>query len=145
VRNGFRTTHFHIITTLLDAEQYPGAEIIHLYEQRWSVELYFRDIKTTMGMDILRCKTPEMVGKEIIMHLIVYNTIRHIMCMAAQQHEVALDRLSFKGALQALRQWSSSLIRTVESAQSKHQHLGFLYAIMTDHLVLYRPLSSLQI
>ena len=71
---GYRVSSFHIATTLLDAEKYPASEIADLYYQRWDVELFFRDIKTTMGMDILRCKTPDMVRKEIMMHFIVYNS-----------------------------------------------------------------------
>ena len=55
---GFRATTFHLITTLLDAEVYPASDIADLYLQRWDVELFFRDIKTTLGMDVLRCKTP---------------------------------------------------------------------------------------
>ena len=100
---GFRTSTFHIVTTLLDAEQYPADELADLYFQRWDVGLFFRDIKTTMGMDILRCKTPAMVNKEIVMHLIVYNCIRGLMMEAANQVSVTLRRISFKGANQALR------------------------------------------
>jgi IS4 transposase len=59
---------FIIVTTLLNAEKYTATDIADLYYQRWDVELFFRDIKTTMDMDILRCKTPEMVEKEITMH-----------------------------------------------------------------------------
>jgi hypothetical protein len=61
---GFRTQEFYIVTTLLDAEAYPADEVAELYFHRWEVELFFRDIKTTMGMDILRCKTPAMVQRE---------------------------------------------------------------------------------
>jgi len=106
---GFRVTSFHIITTLLDAEVYPAKEIADLYFQRWDVELFFRDIKTTMGMDILRCKTPEMVRKEILMYLIAYNCIRHLMIEAAEAKGVTLRRISFKGSVQALRQWEPHL------------------------------------
>ncbi|MDX8405347.1 MAG: IS4 family transposase, partial [Mariprofundus sp.] len=106
---GFRVTSFHIITTLLDAEEYPASEIADLYYQRWDVELFFRDIKTTMGMDILRCKTPEMVRKEILMHLIAYNCIRRLMLEAAEKKNVTLRRISFKGSVQALRQWEPHL------------------------------------
>ena len=70
---GFRTQKFYIITTLLDAVQYPAEELAELYFKRWDVELFFRDIKTTMGMDILRCQMPEMIRKEILMHFIAYN------------------------------------------------------------------------
>ena len=61
---GFRTKGFYIITTLLDAVEYPATEIVELYLQRWDVELFFRDIKTTMGMDILRCKTRRWFEKK---------------------------------------------------------------------------------
>ena len=59
-QTGFRVTSFYIITTLLDIVQYPASEIAETYFQRWDVELFFRDIKTTMGMDILRCKSPDV-------------------------------------------------------------------------------------
>ncbi|MBW6519957.1 MAG: IS4 family transposase [Desulfoarculaceae bacterium] len=64
---GFRTQGCHIVTTLLDAKQYPAEQIADLYLKRGDVELFFRDIKTTMGLDILRCRTPEMIRKEILM------------------------------------------------------------------------------
>ena len=67
------TTSFHIITTLLDARSYSAESLADLYYQRWQVELFFRDIKTSMGMDILRCKSPDMIHKETLMHFIVYN------------------------------------------------------------------------
>ena len=73
---GFRTQGFYIVTTLLDAKRYPAEQIADLYFKRWDVELFFRDIKTTMGMDILRCQTPEMIRKEILMHFIAYNCVR---------------------------------------------------------------------
>jgi IS4 transposase len=106
---GFRTTSFYIITTSLDAQEYPAEEIAELYFQRWDVELFFRDIKTTMGMDILRCKTPDMVRKEIIMHLIVYNCIRCLMLEAAQKKGHNVREVSSKGSIQALRQWEPHL------------------------------------
>jgi IS4 transposase len=97
---GFRVKTFHIVTTLTDAKQYPAEALADLYYQRWDVELFFRDIKTTMGMDVLRCKSPDMVKKEILMHFIAYNCIRLLMNEAAKQkcpshHE----RLVSKGAL----------------------------------------------
>ena len=106
---GFRVSSFHIITTLLDAEAYPASQIADVYYQRWDVELFFRDIKTTMGMDILRCKTPGMVRKEILMHLIAYNCVRRLMLEAAEKKGVVLRRISFKGSVQALRQWEPHL------------------------------------
>lgn len=61
---GYRVKSFYLITTLLDSSAYSAKALADLYLQRWDVELFFRDIKTTMGMDVLRCKTPDMVTKE---------------------------------------------------------------------------------
>ena len=74
-----------IVTTLTDRDTYPAKEIIELYISRWHVELDFRSIKTMMKMDILRCGTPDMVRKEIDVHLLVYNMIRALMCRAAEK------------------------------------------------------------
>ena len=64
---GMRSTSYYLITTLLDVKRYSAAELADLYRQRWSVELFFRDIKTTMGMDVLRCRTPDLVKKKVLM------------------------------------------------------------------------------
>ncbi len=71
--SGFRTSSFYIITSLPDADRYPAGDMADLYFQRWDVELFFRDIKITMAMYILRCQSPDMLRKEILMHLIAYN------------------------------------------------------------------------
>ena len=63
---GFRTREFHIVTTLLDPVKYPAKKLAELYLRRWDVELFFRDIKITLGMELLRSRTPEMVRKEIV-------------------------------------------------------------------------------
>ncbi|MFT7222632.1 MAG: hypothetical protein ACI82Z_000155 [Cellvibrionaceae bacterium] len=88
---GFRVTTFYIITTLLDAEDYPANDVADLYQQRWDVELFFRDI--------LRCKTPDMVRKEILMHLIAYNCIRSLMIESADSGGVSVRSVSFKGSV----------------------------------------------
>ena len=93
---GFRTKEFYIVTTLLDPTRYPSEEIASLYLKRWDVELYFRDIKITMGMDILRCKSPEMIRKEILMNLIAYNYIRRLMYEAAQKAQIPCKRSQFQ-------------------------------------------------
>lgn len=136
---GFRVTTFHIITTLLDAKEYPADEIADLYFQRWDVELFFRDIKTTMGMDILRCKTPDMVRKEIIMHLIAYNCIRCLMFEAAKEKGVRVRRISFKGCVQALRQWEPHLNQAKISSQERERLIGLLYDSIAGNIVLERP------
>jgi hypothetical protein len=136
---GFRTTSFYIITTLLDAEEYPASEIADLYLQRWDIELFFRDIKTTMGMDILRCKTPEMVCKEILMHFIAYNCIRRLMLEAAEKKHVPLRRISFKGSIQALRQWEPHLNQTKISREEQARLIRLLYESIAGNIAKERP------
>ncbi len=86
-----------LVTTLLDADLYPAEEIRGLYRQRWHAELDLRSLKTVMRMDVLRGKSPEMVRKEIAVHLLAYNLIRGIMAEAARVGEVKPRQLSFKG------------------------------------------------
>lgn len=102
---GFRTRGFVLITTLTDAATYSAADLAALYYRRWDVELFFRDLKTTMGMDILRCQTPAGVRNEISMHWIVYNALRLLMWEATQTMAGSHGNISFKATLQALRQW----------------------------------------
>ena len=71
-----RTRVLVIVTTLLDATKYPASELADLFRQRWHAELDIRSIKTTMGTEMLRAKTPDMVRKEVGMHLLAYNLIR---------------------------------------------------------------------
>ena len=103
-QSGFRVKSFYIITTLLDPLIYSAKDITELYYRRWSVELFFRDLKTTTKMDILRCKSPSMIRKELLMYFIAYNAIRHLIYETAHVYEKDPMRLSYKGALQALRQ-----------------------------------------
>ena len=84
---GFRVKSFYIITTLTDPIEYPAADLAELYYRRWEVELHFRHLKTTMGMDELRCKSPAMIRKELLMNFIVYNAIRWLICDAAHKQK----------------------------------------------------------
>ncbi len=99
---GFRTESLVVVTTLTDAETYTTDDIAELYHRRWLVELDIRAIKTTMGMDILRCKTPPMVHKEMWTHLLAYNLIRRAMLQSAKASGRSPRQLSFSAALQAI-------------------------------------------
>ncbi len=103
---GFRTRLIDVVTTLLDHKAYPASRIADLYRRRWAVELYFRDIKTSMGAEVLRCKTPDMVRKELWMHVIAYNLVRALMLEAAHTHDTHVEGLSFKGTCSAIRHWA---------------------------------------
>ena len=136
---GFRVSSFYIITTLLDAEDYPARELADLYFQRWDVELFFRDIKTTMGMDILRCKTPSMIRKEILMHFIAYNCIRCLMNEAAEKKGMGVHRISFKGSVQALRQWEPHLNQAQMKRQEQNRLIQLLYESIAGKITPERP------
>jgi putative transposase len=99
---GFRTESLVVVTTLTDAKQYTKDDIAELYHQRWLVELDIRAIKVTLGMDVLRCQSPEMVRREIWTCLLAYNLIRQTMLAAAHQSERSPRELSFTAALQKI-------------------------------------------
>jgi hypothetical protein len=99
-RAGFRTSHFTIVTTLKDEQMVTSEDLLALYRQRWNVELDLRNIKVTMQMGVLRCKTPSMVRKELWAHLLSYNLIRTMMAESAMRSEISPREISFKNALQ---------------------------------------------
>lgn len=94
---GFRSQRVSLITTLLDKETYPTLKIVQLYYQRWQVELDLRHLKTTLNMDVLRCKTPSMVRKEIHVYLLAYNLLRSLMWSAGTTYNTPPLRLSLQG------------------------------------------------
>jgi putative transposase len=109
-QKGFRTRSLVVVTTLLDAEQYPPEEIASLYRRRWQAELHLRSLKTVLQMDHLRCKTPHRVRNEFYMHLMGYNLIRGVMAAAACQSDKSPWEISFKGTLQTLGQFLPVLL-----------------------------------
>ena len=136
---GFRTQEFYIVTTLLDSTAYPSEEIAKLYLKRWDVELFFRDIKTTMGLDILRCQSPKMIRKEILMYFIAYNCIRRLMLEAAEKVSLDVRLVSFKGSVQAIRNWEPHLNHEKMSKAERCKLLNDLYAAMTNLPIRQRP------
>jgi hypothetical protein len=101
---GFRVKELIVVTTLGDAEEYSREEITDLYHERWHVELDIRSIKSTLGMDALRCLTPFMVEKEIWATVLGYNLVRKVSSQAALAQELHPRQISFKGTLQAVRE-----------------------------------------
>jgi hypothetical protein len=116
---GFRTRRYVLVTTLMDAEEFPAADLAELYRRRWQAELYLRSIKQSLQMDILRGKTPEMVRKEVWAHLLVYNLVRTVMAQAAAQEHLRSDEVSFTGALQTINAFLPEMraLRTPEDAR----------------------------
>ncbi len=132
---GFRTKELVIVTTLLDAEQYPAAEIALLYRRRWQAELYLRSLKTVLQMDHLRCKTPHRVRNELCMHLVAYNLIRQLMAVAAMQADRAPWTVSFKGALQTI----TNLLPLLSTRLATADWCQALLDAIATHVVGNRP------
>src|SRR6516165_12810535 len=105
---GNRVEQFKVIATMLDAA-IDGEQIGKLYERRWAGEVDIRSIKATMKMDVLRCKTPEMVRKEIWTYLLAYNLLRTVMAVAAAEHGIEPRQVSFKGAKQVVTAFAPKL------------------------------------
>jgi len=99
---GFRTSTFEVLTTLLDADRYTPDDLAELFFQRWRGEMFLDDIKTTLGMDVLRCKCPEMIHKELITGFLAYNTVRIQMAQAAECLDIPLEQISFKTTVTVL-------------------------------------------
>jgi hypothetical protein len=104
-----RVADLTLVTTLLDAHEVGKLELVDLYGKRWQIELDFRSIKTVMQMEILRCKSPQMIRKEIAAHLLAYNLVRTVMAQAAYLAYVLPRQLSFKATLQVLNAFEENL------------------------------------
>ena len=136
---GFRVQNYVLVTTLTDPQAWSVARLAQLYFRRWSIELFFRDIKITMGMDILKCKTPAMVRKEIIMHAIAYNCMRGLMQHAAALYDVPLERISFKGTTDTLRQWADAFHIHAGKPRKQSEMLALLLRVIAEDPVPFRP------
>ncbi len=132
---GFRTKAIVVVTTLLDPQQTTQEDLATLYRARWNNELDLRSIKSTLQMDELRCKTPELVRKEIWMHILAYNLIRTIIAQAAATHGLLPRSVSFKGASQTLEAF-----QPVIDLQASHgpAHRLQLYQNVLDAIATHR-------
>jgi hypothetical protein len=137
-RKGFRVGEATVITTLLDAKAYPAREILEAYLRRWRLEMCLDDLKTTLHLESLRGRSPEMAQRELVMRLIAHNLVRCTMAQAALDHEIPLARISFKGSLDAVRQFSQAMARA-KSAKKREQLWAELLDILARDLVPERP------
>ena len=129
-----RTRELILVTTLLDATAHPKAQLAALYARRWRVELCFDDLKTTMHMEMLRTKSPAMVCRELLMHMIAYNLLRAVMARA----EAPPERASFKGTVDRLHAWSWAIWLAPTRKQAAAMIKDLLQSIAAD-LVPERP------
>ena len=126
-----------LVTTLLDPGAFPAKDLAELFRHRWMVELFLDDIKTVMGMDMLRCQSPEMVAREIMVGFIAYNLIRLTMLAAGALYGVPMARLSFTGTRDALVT-AQPLFATASSTDRRILLITLLWGIAHDRVPL-RP------
>lgn len=133
---GVRVREYVLVTSLFDDSKYSAENLANLYRERWNAELDLRSLKTTMHMDFLRCLTPEMVRKEIAMHLLAYNLVRALLAEAADLTDQLPRKLSFKGAMQTLNAMRD---HGLLDSQCNEEHYAVLIASIATHAVGHRP------
>ncbi|NEQ18597.1 MAG: IS4 family transposase [Microcoleus sp. SIO2G3] len=136
-KQGFRPKEIILVTTLLDYKVYTKAKLAQLYQLRWEAEVDLRHVKTTLGMEMLRGKTPSLVRKEIYAHLIAYNLLRTLMWQAANRAEVSTLRVSLQGTRQHFANFISNLADA--SAKKSKRLYRTLLQVVTHKLVPERP------
>ena len=134
---GFRVQKLVVVTTLLDAKEYTRKDLAELYHQRWLAELDIRAIKCSMGMDVLRCKSPAMVHKEIWTHLLAYNLVRRTLLQSALECGRSPRQISFTAAMQKVAaSWMHGPLMDEETAALLFQ-IGCKH--LAEHRVGHRP------
>jgi len=123
-----------IVTTFLSDKDISKNDLKELYRNRWHVELDFRNIKTTLGMEVLSCKTPDMAAKEIWVYFLAHNLIRIIMAEAASLADLLPRQLSFKHSLQLWQAYRQCSLDT-----SDHDGMMALLHMIEENLVGNRP------
>jgi hypothetical protein len=137
-QKGFRTQELVLVTTLLDPTAYPAEEIAAAYLRRWRLEMCLDDLKTTLGLDALRCQSPDMIHRELLALLIAHNLVRAVMAEAARKHAVPLERISFTGTLDTLRSFCAAIAQATRPKQRRLIWAQMLRTIAAD-LVPLRP------
>ena len=127
-----RVGHRVLVTTLLDDRQVSKDDLSALYARRWNVELDLRNLKTTTGMDVLNCQTPQMNEKQLWVHLLAYNVIRLLMAQAASNAGLDPRGLSFKHTVQLWTEW-------VSRGLSATRDCGQLFTLIAQCRVGKRP------
>jgi hypothetical protein len=137
VQPGFRVNELVLVTTMVDEDPYSKEGLADLFLERWNIELDFRSIKCALNMDILRCQSPEMVRKEIWMHLLAYNLIRGVIAQAARAHGRAPRRVSFTGAWQTMKAFHDALVGA--SPAERERLVAVMLKAIAGHRVGDRP------
>jgi len=133
-QKGFRVRQVTVVTTLLDPKLYPASEILRAYLRRWRLEMCLDDLKTTLQMEMLRSHTPELCQKEVFVRLIAHNLVRCTMAQAATEHDQPLERISFKGSLDALRHFSLAMAQARSKAKREKLWARLLRTLARDQV-----------
>lgn len=136
-RPGWRTQSVMVVTTLLDAKVYPKAQIATLYGLRWRVEVNLRHLKTTLRMEHLLGQSPEMVRKEIYVHLLAYNLLRYLIWQAASDTEQDPWRLSLQGTRQSFNHFRPHL--STAEPDTRANYCRYLLEMVAQMTVPERP------
>lgn len=130
-KSGFPSRVMILVTTLLDPGQASTADLV--YRQRWNQELDFCSLKVALQMDVLRCKTPDLVRKEIWTHVLAYNLLRTIIAQSATRHDIPLRFISFKATMQTLEAFPQLI-----AATGSTHHRSILYKRLLDSIAVLR-------
>ena len=137
-QRGHRDEELVVTTTLLDPVAWPATQIATLYLRRWRVEMNFDDLKTSQELAVLRCQSPDMILRELLMHAIAYNLIRRLMLESSLLLGTPIERQSFKGTVDTLRAWRETLAASGHASQREDVLLDMLLLWALDQLP-HRP------
>jgi hypothetical protein len=132
---GFRVRALVLATTLLDAAEFAKGDLARLYRARWNGELDLRSLKQTLQMDVLRCRTPELVRKELWAHILAYNLVRTVMAQAAARRGIEPRSISFKGAAQTIEAFQPVIALEGKDGPAE---LGAIFAQLLDAIASHR-------
>jgi hypothetical protein len=146
-QRGHRTRMITLVTTLVDADRYPAADLAQLYLGRWQIEVNFRHLKTTMGMEVLHCQSVDGVLKELYIFALAYNLVRLVMLEASRRQQVPLDRISFIDALRWLRDAGPDTRLTplvINPARPNRLEPRVLKRRMKEYTLMNKPRANLR-
>ena len=140
VTPGFRTRSLVVVTSLRDHDLISADELATLYRRRWTIELELRDIKSTMQLSILRCKSPDAIRQELWTGLLAYNLVRQSMLQSAEASGVLPHELSFAATLQMMTTtWVLAAVPPMVSVSQRERILALRILNGHSHRVGNRP------
>ena len=128
---GFRTTELQLASTVLDHQEMAAMQIGALYLERWKVELFIDDLKTTLGMAVLTSRSPAMIRRELLVHIVAYNLLRALMTCGKT---TGCENPSFKGTLDRLNHWLPIVLSTTTATLRKRLVTDLIELIAEDQV-----------